>query len=98
MKKSISIFGVTGSVGNSTIELLRKRKDEFEVIAITCNSDIKNISLLANEFNPKIVAVANEKKLKELKESILVILNVVLVPKVFVRLLAINLILLSLRL
>ena len=70
MKKSISIFGVTGSVGNSTIELLRKRKDEFEVIAITCNSDIKNISLLANEFNPKIVAVANEKKLKELKENI----------------------------
>ena len=70
MKKLISIFGVTGSVGNSTIELLRKRKDEFEVIAITCNSDIKNISLLANEFNPKIVAVANEKKLKELKENI----------------------------
>lgn len=70
MKKSISIFGVTGSVGNSTIELLRKRKDEFEVIAITCNSDIKKISLLANEFNPKIVAVANEKKLKELKENI----------------------------
>jgi len=70
MKKSISIFGVTGSVGNSTIELLRKRKDEFEVISITCNSDIKNISLLANEFNPKIIAVANEKKLKELKENI----------------------------
>ena len=29
-KKSISIFGVTGSVGSSTIELLRQRKDEFE--------------------------------------------------------------------
>ena len=69
MKKSISIFGVTGSVGNSTIELLRKRKDEFEVNAITCNSDVKNISLLANEFNPKIIAVANEKKLKELREN-----------------------------
>jgi 1-deoxy-D-xylulose-5-phosphate reductoisomerase len=70
MKKSISIFGVTGSVGSSTIELLRKRKGEFEVIAITCNEDIKNISLLANEFNPKVIAVANEKKLKELKENI----------------------------
>jgi len=70
MKKSISIFGITGSVGSSTIELLRKRKSEFEVIAITCNEDIKNISLLANEFNPKVIAVANEKKLKELKENI----------------------------
>jgi len=70
MKKSISIFGVTGSVGNSAVELIRRRKDEFEVIAITCNSDIKNISLLANELSPKIIAIANEKKLEELKENI----------------------------
>ena len=70
MKKSLSIFGITGSVGNSTVELLRKKKHEFELIAITCNSDIENISLLANEFNPKIVAIANEKKLDELKENI----------------------------
>ena len=28
MKKSLSIFGITGSVGNSTVELLRKKKHE----------------------------------------------------------------------
>ena len=70
MKKSISIFGVTGSVGNSTIELLRKNKSEFELVSITCNDDIDKIISLANEFNPKIVAIANEKKFKELKKNL----------------------------
>ena len=70
MKKSISIFGVTGSVGNSTIELLRKNKSEFDLISITCNDDIDKIILLAKEFNPKIVAIANEKKFKELKKNL----------------------------
>ena len=70
MKKSISIFGVTGSVGNSTIELLRKNKSEFDLISITCNDDIDNIISLAKEFNPKIVAIANEKKFKELKKNL----------------------------
>ena len=69
MKKLISIFGVTGSVGNSTIELLRKRKDEFELVAITCNSDIEKISILANEFSPKIIAVADEKKTCRIKKK-----------------------------
>ena len=70
MKKSISIFGVTGSVGNSTIELLRKNKSEFDLISITCNDNIDNIISLAKEFNPKIVAIANEKKFKELKKNL----------------------------
>ena len=55
-KKSISIFGVTGSVGSSTLELLRQRKDEFEVVAITCNKNIELLLDLAEEFNPKAIA------------------------------------------
>ena len=70
MKKSISIFGVTGSVGNSTIELLRKKRSEFDLVSITCNDDIDKIISLAKEFNPKIVAIANEKKFKELKKNL----------------------------
>ncbi|MGB0541154.1 MAG: 1-deoxy-D-xylulose-5-phosphate reductoisomerase [Hyphomicrobiales bacterium] len=70
MKKSISIFGVTGSVGNSTIELLRKNKSEFDLVSITCNEDIDKIISLAKEFDPKIVAIANKKKFKELKKNL----------------------------
>ena len=67
-KKSISIFGVTGSVGSSTLELLRQRKDEFEVVAITCNKNIELLLDLAEEFNPKAIAVADESYFLNLKE------------------------------
>ena len=70
MKKSISIFGVTGSVGNSTIELLRKNKSEFDLVSITCNDDTDKILSLAKEFNPTIVVLADEKKFNELKKNL----------------------------
>ena len=70
MKRSISIFGATGSVGTSTLNLLRQKKDMFEVIAMTCNDNIEEISKLANEFKPKIVAISNKKKLIDLKNNI----------------------------
>ena len=70
MKRSISIFGATGSVGTSTLNLMRQKKDMFEVIAITCNDNIEGISKLANEFNPKIVAINNKKKLSDLKNNV----------------------------
>ena len=68
-KKSISIFGVTGSVGSSTIELLRQRKDEFEVIALTCNKNIDLLLELSQEFQPKSIAVSDENFFLELKKS-----------------------------
>ena len=67
-KKSISIFGVTGSVGSSTIELLRQRKDEFEVIALTCNKNIDLLLELSQEFQPKSIAVSDENFFLELKK------------------------------
>ena len=70
MKKSISIFGVTGSVGNYTIELLRRNKSKFNLISISCNDDIDKIISIAKEFNPKIVAIANANKFKELKKNL----------------------------
>ena len=67
-KKSISIFGVTGSVGSSTLDLLRQRKDEFEVIAMTCNNNIDLLLELSKEFNPKAIAVADDNFYLELKK------------------------------
>lgn len=66
-KKSISIFGATGSVGSSTLNLLRQRKDEFDVVAMTCNSNIDLLLELSKEFNPKAIAVADENLYLDLK-------------------------------
>lgn len=68
-KKSISIFGVTGSVGSSTLELLRQRKNEFDVVAITCNKNIDLLLELSREFSPKALCVADENYYLDLKEK-----------------------------
>ncbi len=68
-KKSISIFGVTGSVGSSTLELLRQRKNEFNVVAITCNKNIDLLLKLSREFNPQALGVADENCYLDLKDK-----------------------------
>jgi len=68
--KKISILGSTGSIGTQTLEVVRENIDEFEIIGLTCNSNIELILSQIKEFNPKIVCVMNEEKAKELKELV----------------------------
>ena len=42
--KTISIFGVTGSVGVSTQELIKMNSEQFKVDTIVANNDIKAVS------------------------------------------------------
>ena len=66
--KRISILGSTGSIGTQTLDVIRKNKDKFELVAISAN---KNIDLLLEqiyEFNPKYVAVYNTDSYLKLKD------------------------------
>jgi len=68
--KKISILGSTGSIGTQTLEVVKENINEFEIVGLTCNSNIELILNQIKEFNPKIVCVMNEEKAKELKELI----------------------------
>lgn len=59
MTRSISIFGATGSVGQSTLDLVRRNRDAWEVIALTANGDVAGLATLAREFRPKLVVCAD---------------------------------------
>ena len=39
MKKKIVILGSTGSIGRSTLEVIRKDKKNFDVILLTANNN-----------------------------------------------------------
>ena len=43
MIKKIAIFGSTGSVGKSTIDIIRKDKKKFKIILLSTNSNVENI-------------------------------------------------------
>ncbi|GAA0104845.1 1-deoxy-D-xylulose-5-phosphate reductoisomerase [Paraclostridium sordellii] len=68
--KKISILGSTGSIGTQTLDVVRKNRDKFEVVAISANSSINLLLEQIKEFKPKYVAVYNENSAKQLKEII----------------------------
>lgn len=63
--KELIILGSTGSIGTQALEVVRKRND-IRVTALTAGSNIKLLEQQAREFEPQIVAVAEESKAKEL--------------------------------
>ncbi|CEN24602.1 1-deoxy-D-xylulose 5-phosphate reductoisomerase [[Clostridium] sordellii] len=68
--KKISILGSTGSIGTQTLDVVRKNRDKFEVVAISANSSINLLLEQIKEFKPKYVAVYNENSAKQLTEII----------------------------
>ena len=65
--KKIAILGSTGSIGTQTLEVVRANKD-IEVTALAAGSNIDLLEKQIREFSPKMVAVWNEEKAKELKD------------------------------
>ena len=50
MARSISILGATGSIGASTLDLVRRNRDEWRVVALTANGKAAELAALAKEF------------------------------------------------
>lgn len=67
--KKIAILGSTGSIGTQTLEVVRANKD-IEVTALAAGSNIELLEKQIREFSPKIAAVWNEEKAKELKDRV----------------------------
>ncbi|MGD9811358.1 MAG: 1-deoxy-D-xylulose-5-phosphate reductoisomerase [Sphingobium sp.] len=58
--RTISIFGATGSIGASTLDLIGRAPDAYEVVALTGNSDPHALAALAIEHRARIAVIADE--------------------------------------
>ena len=68
--KTVSIFGVTGSVGTSAQEVIMLNKDNFVVDTIVSNNNVKALIKAAILLNPKLVIIRNKEKFYELEEAL----------------------------
>ncbi len=68
--KKIAILGSTGSIGTQALDVIRQNKDLFQVSALTAGKNIELLLEQIKEFNPEIVAVAEEKDALELKGKV----------------------------
>ena len=60
MKKKIAILGSTGSIGKSTLDIIRKDKKNFDVVFLSANNNYKKLIQQAKEFNVKNVLIKNK--------------------------------------
>ena len=75
MKKKIAILGSTGSIGKTTLNILKKNKKDFKIILLTTNTNTKEILKQAKEFKVKNIIINSYfhfnklKKITEIKVS-----------------------------
>ena len=69
-KKTISILGSTGSIGTNTIDVLMSNKKNFSVFSLSCKNNINLLYKQAILLKPKVVAIQNKKKYKDLKNKL----------------------------
>ena len=53
--KNIILLGATGSIGTSTLNLIRQKKEKFNLIGISAYSKTKQLKLISEEFNVRNV-------------------------------------------
>jgi len=70
MTRSITILGATGSVGASTLDLIRRDRAAWRVVALTANCQAEDLARLAREFGAEVAVVGDESCLPELRAAL----------------------------
>ena len=69
MKNKIAILGSTGSIGFTTLKIIKKDKKNFEIKLLSTNDNAKKIFKQAKEFNVKNVIIINPIKFNSWKSK-----------------------------
>jgi 1-deoxy-D-xylulose-5-phosphate reductoisomerase len=66
----VTVLGATGSIGQSTMDLLRRSRERYRVEALTAYSNATALAELALEFGVKFAAVADAASYSKLKDAL----------------------------
>ena len=69
-KKIISVFGVTGSVGQSTLDIIKLNVQNFIVDTLVSNNNVQGLVQAAKLLKPSLVIINNNEKFIELKNAL----------------------------
>ncbi|MFC4347668.1 1-deoxy-D-xylulose-5-phosphate reductoisomerase [Kordiimonas lipolytica] len=67
IQKSVTVLGATGSVGQSTLDLISRNRNKFNVLALTAYSRVEELAKAAISFNAQLAVIGDESKLGTLK-------------------------------
>ena len=68
--RNVSILGATGSIGTSTIDLLLRQRDRFQVEAVTAQRNADALAKTAIALGAKFAAIAEPETYAALKSAL----------------------------
>ena len=68
--KTVSILGATGSIGQSTLDLVQRAPDAYQVLALTAAQDVAGLAAAARATNAKLAVIADETLYDALKAAL----------------------------
>lgn len=68
--RSISILGATGSIGTSTLDLVGRTPEDFEIVALTAQSNVASLAELAIRHRARLAVIGDAALYGELKERL----------------------------
>ena len=68
--RSISILGATGSIGTSTLDLIEREPERYEVIALTANRDVAGLADTARRTGAKFAAIGEAALAGDLRDAL----------------------------
>jgi 1-deoxy-D-xylulose-5-phosphate reductoisomerase len=69
-RRTVTILGATGSVGRSTLDLIGRNADRYDVLALTAHRDVEGLAAAARSVGARRAVVADETRLSDLKAAL----------------------------
>jgi 1-deoxy-D-xylulose-5-phosphate reductoisomerase len=70
MKRRIAILGATGSIGRSTLDLVERSPERFEVVALTAQKSVAALADAARRTGAKLAVIADPGRFDELRTAL----------------------------
>jgi 1-deoxy-D-xylulose-5-phosphate reductoisomerase len=64
--KTITILGATGSIGDSTLDVIARHPDRYRVFALAANRDVDKLLTLVRRFRPRFAVLRDESAAEQL--------------------------------
>jgi 1-deoxy-D-xylulose-5-phosphate reductoisomerase len=68
--KSICLLGATGSIGQSTLDIVERHPERFRITALSAHSQVDKLAALCLKHRPQYACIAQESLLPELKAAL----------------------------
>lgn len=70
MLEKISILGSTGSIGTSTLDVVKQHPEQFQIVALAASSNVEEMIQQAKFFQPKLISMSTKESAEKVARDI----------------------------